>query len=437
MTYKQAMNYIKRPYTRGDRYNLNTMIAILEKLDNPHKKIKCIHIAGTNGKGSTSVITAKILQYAGYKTGLYTSPYILEFEERIQINSKKISKDDLARIITKIASTIEELDISPTEFEIITCAMFYYYAKQNVDYAVIEVGLGGLTDCTNVITPILSVITSISLDHTQILGDTIEKIAMQKAGIIKQNVPTILYNQNEKVLNVIKKVCEEKNSMLTITDYEIKNYTDTEIEKIFGAGKTKNSAKQYFNLKTKKDSYDISLNLLGTHQIKNASVVIGVAEALINQGINIKKNDILSALDTVIWIGRLEIMNKEPLVVLDGAHNIDGITTLIDNIKKYFTYKKIILINGILKDKQIDDMVEKLASLADKIITVDVDNYRSASGKQLADIFKKYNTNVEYISDPKKAYELSLSLANADDMVLIAGSLYLIGDFRKICMTYQ
>lgn len=441
MNYKEAMDYISRPYLKGGEYKLNTIKKILERLGNPQDKIKCIHIAGTNGKGSISAMTAKILEESGYKTGLYTSPYIINFEERIQINSQNIKKEDISRIITDLSIIIDEVIRDgfnePSEFEIITCLMFCYFCEQQVDYAIIEVGLGGLRDCTNVINPILSAIASISFDHMDILGNSIEEIALQKAGIIKENVPTILYKQSDEVTKIIKRVCEQKNSTLTIADSDVSIYTEDELKNIFKITDTKNLGKQYFCIRTKKSIYDISLNLLGIHQIKNTNVVINIAENLIEQGLKINKKSILSALDKVKWIGRLEIMKQNPLVVLDGAHNIDGITNLQKSISKYFSYKKLILITGILKDKQIDDMVKILSNLADRIITVQVNNYRSSSSDYLTDSFKKYTDSVENINDYKTAYEKALSYANEDDLVLIAGSLYLIGDLRKICMTYQ
>jgi len=294
MTYEQALKYIQRPYSTDVEYKMDRIYKILELLNNPQDKIRCIHIAGTNGKGSVSAMTAKILEMSGYKTGLYISPHLIDFEERIRINSKFIEKSDIAKMMTKIAVIVDDLIEKgygePTEFELITCLAYYYFYKQNVDFAVIEVGLGGLTDSTNVITPILSVITSVSYDHMAVLGNEISLIARQKAGIIKKDVPVVLYKQRAEVMNVIKKVCVEKNSPLIIANSEIREYTDKEVKDIFNTDLVKNSPRQYFNIKTKNDSYDIALNLLGVHQIKNTDVVINIAEALQSQGIEIKKS---------------------------------------------------------------------------------------------------------------------------------------------------
>ena len=440
MTYEQALKYIQRPYSTDVEYKMDRIYKILELLNNPQDKIRCIHIAGTNGKGSVSAMTAKILEMSGYKTGLYISPHLIDFEERIRINSKFIEKSDIAKMMTKIAVIVDDLIEKgygePTEFELITCLAYYYFYKQNVDFAVIEVGLGGLTDSTNVITPILSVITSVSYDHMAVLGNEISLIARQKAGIIKKGVPVVLYNQRAEVMNVIKKVCVEKNSPLIIANSEIREYTNEEVKEIFNTDLVKNSPRQYFNIKTKNDSYDIALNLLGLHQMKNTDVVINVAETLQSQGIEIKKSSILSALENVTWIGRMEIVKANPVVMLDGAHNIDAIKQLSQSIKKYFSYNKLILITGILKDKQVDEMSEILAKLSDKIIAVEVDSVRRTSKDALIESLKKYNKDVEGSDDYKDALDKALSYADEDDMILICGSLYLIGDYKKICMTY-
>ena len=426
MNYEEAMEYIKSTYKFGSNYGTERTKKILEILGNPQDKIKCIHIAGTNGKGSMSAMTAKILISAGYKVGMYTSPFIEEFEERIQINGTNIQKDDLAKAITRVEKAVNEvLSLgydNPTEFEIITCAMFLYFCEQGVDFAVIEVGLGGRQDSTNVMIPIACVIASISFDHMQILGDTLEKIALEKSGIIKENVPVIMYPQEQEALDVFKKVCEEKNAKLILVDRN--SVQEKEI--------IKNSAMQEIIVKTQNDSYDISLNLLGVHQKLNCATVINLMEVLISQGIDIKKADILKGLREVKWIGRLEIMRREPMVVLDGAHNIDGITNLTNSIKKYFKYDKMVLILGILADKQVDDMIKMLTPIASKIIAVSPHSDRAKGAKELAQIIKNTNPNCEYEEDYAKAYKKALSYCDKDDLLMIAGSLYLIGDMRKV-----
>jgi dihydrofolate synthase/folylpolyglutamate synthase len=425
--YKEAREYIQSKAKFGSNLGLERTEKLLELLGNPHKRLKCIHIAGTNGKGSTTAMISAVLKECGYKVGMYTSPYIEEFEERIQINGENIDKTDLSYIITKISDVVEKVENmgygNPTEFEIITVAMFYYFCLKEVDFAVIEVGLGGRLDSTNVLDPILSIITSISYDHMNILGETLEEITYEKAGIIKK-APVIMYPQKEESEKIIEKICKEKKSeLIKVND----NLINVEIELL-----EKNKGFQNFRLITKKDTYDICLSLLGEHQIKNCIAVILAVEKLMNLGIKIEKVSIISALKKVKWPARLEIVNKNPLTILDGAHNIDGIKTLKDNIGKYFKYDKLILILGILKDKQVEEMIKTLVPLAYKIITVTPHNDRAESSKELMNSVLKYNKNCEHLDDYKKAYSKAKEYCQEDDMILVCGSLYMVADMRKL-----
>lgn len=428
MNYIEAMDYIKNTAKFGSNYGLERTEKILELLGNPHKKLKCIHVAGTNGKGSTTAMLSAILKEAGYKVGMYTSPYLEEFEERIQINGINISKDDLSSLITEVSKVIETVVAlgfdHPTEFEIITCTMFLYFYKKQVDYAVIEVGLGGRLDSTNVINPILSIITSISFDHMKILGNTLGKIASEKAGIIKEGVPLVLYPQEKESLDVIKKICNEKNCTLI----EVPKNSITANDK----RNSINSTTQNVTVNTQANLYDVELSLLGKHQKLNCSVVLYAVEELIRQDINIKKDHIFSALKKVKWPGRLEILRKDPLVIIDGAHNIDGIINLAESIDDYFTYKDIILILGILADKQVDAMLKVIAPKAKKIIAVTPHSDRAELACDLAMNIANINPQVEYIEDYKAAFNKALTYCNKDSLLLVSGSLYMIGDMRKI-----
>ncbi|OSB15508.1 bifunctional folylpolyglutamate synthase/dihydrofolate synthase [Clostridium sporogenes] len=427
MDYKEAREYIQSKAKFGSNLGLERTEKLLELLENPHKRLRCIHIAGTNGKGSTTAMISAVLKESGYKVGMYTSPYIEEFEERIQINNYNIPKDDLSHIITKVANVVEKVENmgygNPTEFEIITVAMFYYFCLKKVDFAVIEVGLGGRLDSTNVLEPILSIITSISYDHMNILGETLEKIAYEKAGIIKK-APVIIYPQKKESEKIIEKVCKEKKSELIKVEDNLINVKREIIQKNIG--------QQSFKLKTKEDTYNICLSLLGEHQIKNCIVVILAIEKLIKLGIKIEKIYIISALKKVKWPARLEIVNKNPLTVIDGAHNMEGIEGLKNNVNKYFKYNKLILILGILKDKQVEDMIKTLVPLADRVLTVTPHNDRGESSKELMYIALKYNNNCEYLEDYKECYNKGKSYYEEGDMILICGSLYMVGDMRKL-----
>ncbi|APH16726.1 bifunctional FolC family protein [Clostridium sporogenes] len=427
MDYKEAREYIQSKAKFGSNLGLERTEKLLELLENPHKRLRCIHIAGTNGKGSTTAMISAVLKEAGYKVGMYTSPYIEEFEERIQINNYNIPKDDFSHIITKVANVVEKVENmgygNPTEFEIITVAMFYYFCLKKVDFAVIEVGLGGRLDSTNVLEPILSIITSISYDHMNILGETLEKIAYEKAGIIKK-APVIIYPQKKESEKIIEKACKEKKCEFIKVEDNLINVKREIIQKNIG--------QQSFKLKTKEDTYNICLSLLGEHQIKNCIVVILAIEKLIKLGIKIEKIYIISALKKVKWPARLEIVNKNPLTVIDGAHNMEGIEGLKNNVSKYFKYNKLILILGILKDKQVEDMIKTLVPLADRVLTVTPHNDRGESSKELMHIALKYNKNCEYLEDYKECYNKGKSYYEEGDMILICGSLYMVGDMRKL-----
>lgn len=428
MNYVEAINYLESTSKFGMKLGLERTERILELLNNPHKRIKTIHIGGTNGKGSTTAMLNAILAEAGYKVGMYTSPYIEEFEERIQISNSYIKKEEFADTITELSiiirKVIDEGFGEPTYFEILTCAAFLYFYKKEVDIALIEVGLGGRLDSTNVISPILTLITSISYDHMDILGDTLEKIASEKAGIIKEDTPLILYPQKEESKSVIEKVCREKNSRLIEVDKNCSEFIKVLEED--------SSLTQLIKIKGKKSDYEIELNLLGKHQLLNCALCIHAFEVLNDIGFNITENQMLSALKKVNWPGRLEIMKRGPLVVIDGAHNIDGITMLSESVTTYFKYKNIILILGILKDKEVENMVKTIVPLAKEVISVTPHSDRGKLALELNEVVERYNKKSSYEEDYEKAYEKALSIASEEDLILISGSLYMIGDMRKI-----
>lgn len=429
MNYTEAINYIKNTAKFGSKLGLERTEKILQYLGNPHKNIKTIHIAGTNGKGSTTAMLTKILVNSGYKVGCYISPYIEEFEERMQINNENISKKDLAHIVTEVSKAVDKVIEggygNPTEFEIITCAGFLYFERNQVDFAVVEVGLGGRLDSTNVIDPELSVIGSISLDHVQVLGDTLEKIAFEKGGIIKDKTKVVLYPQEECVTKVIEDICESKSAPLIKVieeSAEFRGISEMEDGQIT----------QELIVKTSRDIYEISLALLGVHQIQNCNVVINCCEVLMDMGVNINKETILKGLKEVKWPGRLEIMRRKPLVVLDGAHNIDGIKKLTESIDKYFKYNNIVLILGILADKQVDEMIRTICPKAARVIAVTPHSERAELCEDLREKVLLFNENCEAVMDYEEAYEKALSYCKEEDMVIISGSLYMVGDMRKI-----
>lgn len=425
MKYEEAMKYITEVGNFGSNYGLERTYKLLEHLGNPERDLKLIHIAGTNGKGSTTSMITEILMGEGYKVGMYTSPFIEEFEERIQINRNNIPKESLAILMDEIKVAVDKVIEAgynhPTEFEIITVLMLLYFKKENIDFGVIEVGLGGTLDSTNVIKPIIQVITSISFDHTNLLGNTLEKIAREKSGIIKKGIPTVIYPQQEEVLKVIKNKCFEMDSELYIANNENLKFKNIV-----------NLDKPYQLLKYNNE-IDILLPLLGEHQIINLSVAMQAIEVLNNKNIiDISIANIVKSIKNVSWKGRLEVLSNNPYVVIDGAHNIQGIKTLSRNIKKYFKYENLYLILGILADKDVEEMIKIITPMAKKVYSVTPNSIRGELAESLKDEVSKFNKNCKAFDKYEEAYLEALNDASEKDLILASGSLYMIGDMRKI-----
>lgn len=422
-----TLKYLEGLRVLGSNYGLERTERLLELIGNPHKKIKLIHIAGTNGKGSTSAILGRILIEHGYKVGYFNSPHLEDIEETIRINEENIKEEDFISLINEIKpyveKVVEEGFNHPTEFEVLTCIMFLYLYRNSVDFGVIEVGLGGRLDSTNVLTPILSIITSISLDHTNILGDTIEEITNEKVGIIKDNIPVITCNQKEEALKVIVNKAINTKSELIIAN--LNNY------KFIGVNNNKISQRILVKLKDKDE--ELNLSLLGKHQIINLSLAIeGIKELENLKYINLDIDKIKSAVEKVKWKGRLEVLSKNPYIVLDGAHNTSGVEFLKSNLSEYFIYSKLYLILGVLADKEVEKMLKVLAPLASEIYTLTANSVRAEGAEELKNIVKKYNDNCIAFNDYLDAINYAKSKAKEDDLILASGSLYMIGTLRNI-----
>lgn len=411
MNYNQSVEYIHSLLAFGIKPGLERISMLLDLLGNPQDKIKTVHVAGTNGKGSTSTHLANILTSAGYKTGLYTSPYVLSFCERIQIDGENIPKDRLAETVTKVKSEIEKLNeqgIIITEFEAITATAFLYFYESGCDYAVIEVGLGGRFDATNVISkPEAVVITSISLDHTKILGDSISQIAFEKCGVIKYDVPVITsQNQKPQALEVISKTATEKNCNLIIANPQ--------------------NAKVLFDIMSAvKFSYNDSqyiLKLMGTHQIENAVNVIETARIL-----GIDDRYIKEGLAKTTMLARMEIIGEKPLIIRDGGHNEGCANALYDFLTKY-NVQNINMLIGLMADKDVEGYVSKIAPLCKSVVTVTPSNPRALDSEELKKIAEKYCKNTKSINNPKEGYEYILSNTNKNETILVCGSFYMMSD---------
>ncbi len=426
MDYIEAINYINDKNKFGSRPGLDVIGKLLELMGNPHLDMKYIHVAGTNGKGSTSSYIASILKEAGYRVGLFTSPYLERFNERISINGKDIPDERLAEITERIKEKIEiMLDEGyehPTTFEIVTAIAFVYFKEENLDYVVLEVGLGGRADSTNIIKDSLaSVITTIDYDHTDVLGDTLDKIAYEKAGIIKENGLVISYPQKEEAYRVIREVARKKSALMVKCPME-----KVEIIKLDENGGV-------FNFNYNNHIFkNLEIKLLGEFQIYNATLALVTILTLRDKGIvNVSDEEIRKGLKKAQWKGRLEVLRRNPTFIIDGAHNLQAAMTLAKNLNR-FKYDRLILGIGILKDKDVEHIVSTLVPLAEKVVITEVNMARKMEAEALEKIINKYNGNTYVEKDIERAIDKAFQLAGKDDIIVFSGSLYLIGDVRRI-----
>ncbi len=418
MNYSDAIEYIHNTNKFGIKLGLENIRCLLERMGNPQKSLKFIHVAGTNGKGSTCAFINSILINAGFKVGLYTSPYLEEFEERMRINNKNIPKDKLANYVEYIKDVVDKMIDDgyhhPTEFELITAIAFKYFCDENVDFVVLEVGLGGRFDATNVIdNSLVSVISTIDYDHMDKLGDTLEKIAYEKAGIIKENGTVVSFYQKDEALQVIERTASLKKASLDILDVN-----DVEIVE-------SNSDYQIFNYKNYKN---LKICIIGKHQIYNASLALMAVEKLKDHGINITEEAIRMGLADAKWPGRIEVLNRSPFIVIDGAHNPQGMSVLKDALS-LFSHERLVLVIGMLKDKDTDKMLKLIVPKADIVITTKPVSDRAYTAEELAEKIKDVNPlHFESIDD---AINEALRRANKKDLLLFCGSLYMIGHVRN------
>ncbi|AEF17711.1 FolC bifunctional protein [Thermoanaerobacterium xylanolyticum LX-11] len=417
MNYSDAIKYIHNTNKFGIKLGLDNIRRLLEYMGNPQKKLKFIHVAGTNGKGSTCAFINSILINAGYKVGLYTSPYLEEFEERMRINNKNIPKDKLADYVEYVKDVVDRLLADgyhhPTEFELITAIAFKYFRDENVDFVVLEVGLGGRFDATNVIdNSLVSVISTIDYDHMDKLGDTLEKIAYEKAGIIKENGIIVSFYQKDEALQVIERVANLKKASLDILDIN-----DVEIIE-------SNSEYQIFNYR---DYKNLKICIIGKHQIYNASLALMAVEKLRSQGITISEEAIRVGLADAKWPGRIEVLSRCPFIVIDGAHNPQGMSVLKEALN-LFSYERLVLVIGMLKDKDTDKMLKLIVPLADIVITTKPVSDRAYTAEELAEKIK--GVNPLHFEDIDDAINEALRKANKKDLILFCGSLYMIGHVR-------
>ena len=427
MNYLEELNYLGSANKFSVNLGLERITKLCDMMGNPQKNLKVIHIAGTNGKGSVAACLLSILMDAGFRVGFFTSPALERFTERIRINKEEISLADTAKYLGYVRGfcekEVKEGFEHPVEFEMVTAAALKYFYDKKVDIVILEVGLGGRIDSTNVVTPILSIITSISYDHMNILGSTLEEITREKAGIIKEGVTVVSSTQLGEAYNVIKETCTLKRSKLVNVAKSCAQYLGTiEYEKHLLQG---------VKISADDEEYLFAAKLLGTYQLDNMSTAVFAAREINLFGVEVSHKNIINGLNSVSWPGRLEVMSTEPYVVIDGAHNIDGIYKLKESIEKYFKYKNLYLIFGVLSDKQVEEMVRVISPMAKSMICLSPNNERAEDSNLLLKTVKKYNKNCIIETDYAQAYKTVIKCSSNKDLILICGSLYMIGDMRK------
>ena len=403
-------------------YSLRHVEELLNRMGAPQLVANTIHIAGTKGKGSVAVMIAQVLSDSGYKTGLYTSPHLHTLRERISVDGSLVSEADFAAAMAEVKPFIESMKQDATfrqltYFEALTALAFAYFKNKQVDFQVLEVGLGGRLDATNVAMPVVCIITPISLDHTQILGNSLEEIAREKAGIIKPGCRVVLSPQPEKAASVIANICHEKEAKLVHVGKEITWH------KIGG-----NLHHQSLVVEGRTSKYQVSIPLLGDYQLENAAAAVAALEILASEGFSISAANIAQGFARVKWPGRFQILQQNPIVLVDGAHNVTSMRGLVNNIKAYFSYKRIFLVFGTSCDKDIPGIVNELVTLSPQVIVTRTAHSRAAPLSTLAAEFTKQGIEPETEETVSEAISRALSLADRTDIICVTGSLFVVAE---------
>ena len=465
MDYKAALAYIEGfidyerspDFSRQARlYNLDRISQVLELLGNPHDRLQVVHIAGSKGKGSTAALIASVLTHAGYKTGLFTSPHLITPRERCRIDGELISKSDVAFYIEKLKPAIETVSASEfgrvSFFEIYTALAFSYFADNGTDFAVIEVGLGGRLDATNVVTPVVTVITPIGLEHTAILGETYTEIAGEKAEIIKQECPLALAPQLPEARAVFEKVASERKARIV----EVKGFEatckpilqETVQDSCVSAPRLIQNAEglpiaQQFDVETDSERYpQLTIPLLGYHQFINATTAVAAIECLKQDGYRVPKESVYAGLKNVRWQGRIQRIRSSPIVILDGAHSPASMEALCRTLSQNFRYSRVTFIVSLMKDKNLIAIGTVISQMADFVIATQIpDNPRVMSAEALQDSWENVCEKITACPTPEKAITKALSDASPTDLICVTGSLYLVGQaleiFRPISLNHK
>jgi dihydrofolate synthase/folylpolyglutamate synthase len=424
-TYKEAVDWIHSRLKFGIKPGLDRMEWMLEQLGNPHRRIKAVHIAGTNGKGSTVTYMRSVLQKAEYKVGTFTSPYIESFNERISVNGESIADEELVKLVRIVKPVVEQMETTElgeaTEFEIITVMAFYYFGAENIcDIVLLETGLGGRYDSTNVIYPVLSIITTIGHDHMHVLGETLAEIAGEKAGIIKAGVPVITGVIQQEAVEVIHAAARDTKSKIYQigADFSVQ-HTHSDIE-----GERFSFTCPFRTLE------DAAISMRGAHQVHNAALALmGIYYLKTYQSFIIEESDIREGLCEAFWLGRFEQLSASPAIIIDGAHNPEGVDSLVQTIQAHYENRRVIVLFSALGDKKIDEMVEKLETVADRMVFTTFAFPRAIPPQLLAEHCRMESKTV--YEDWEEAIQATLPSLHEEDVFLITGSLYFISEVRK------
>jgi len=423
MNHQETLAYLYGLERFGMVFGLENITRLLQALGDPHLDLKVIHVGGTNGKGSVSAMIASILQEEGYKVGLYTSPHLISFTERIQINGAEITWAEVVELTDLLRRRVEEEHIPPrfTFFDFTTALAMYYFARRKVDVSILEVGLGGRLDSTNVVSPLITVVTNVSRDHLDILGERIEDIAREKAGIVKQGIPLMSGVTQPEVISILEQECIKKGAPLRLIGRDFQG------EQI--ASGTFTFHGRAWRLA------DIKLGLAGAFQITNATMALAALEELGQSGYRVGEKSIYSGLAKVRWPGRLELIPTAPGILLDGAHNPDAARVLKACLEEEFDYRRLYMVMGIMEDKEVAIILSELAPLADMLIASSPHNPRALSAQQLAEIARNYCKEVQVIEDVGQGVAHAREKAHEDDLIVVTGSLYTVGEARDYLLS--
>ena len=427
MNYDEAIQYIEQLNSKGIVLGLERMERLLGLLACPQRDLRCIHVAGTNGKGSVCAFLEAALCQAGLKVGRYSSPTLYDYRERIQVNGKYIEKQALAELITRIQQACARMEQDglelPTVFEVETVVAFLYFAQQQCDYVLLEVGMGGRLDSTNVIEkPVLSVITPISLDHTKLLGSTLAEIAAEKGGIIKHNCPVVIGPQQREVLEVLQKRCQSCGVVPRLVKLEkLKQHHWSQEGQIFSYGEWES----------------VHIRLLGDYQCVNAAIALEALQCLQQWEVRLRAEHITRGLALARWPGRFEVIGQKPLCIVDGAHNLAGAQALVQTLQRHFSGRRIWLLLGVFRDKDYRKMGEILSSVSDNVCCFKPPTERGLEGEALAQALKLYYTRVTWVQNAAQAVQQVLTEAEADDLVVSCGSLSTICDVQNAVKQWE